>query len=263
MAKSMRPSCPHRRQASSHTGSHFTARLLIANRKIRHMLQPLDQRRMVPITATEGGAGAEHLLGAGGVRQVDPQLLGPGQRQVQILLVQIDAKARIEGALDHAFAVYFKDLRRGKATHQRLTHLGRIGAVFAANSSASATAWMFSATMIWFATLAVWPSPLPPTRVMFLPMFWSNGSARSKVCGSPPTMMLKVPALAPTSPPDTGASRYCAPVWLILAANALVAVGEIELMSITTLFGDRPAATPSARNSTCGALPWCSDRNSW
>ena len=130
MRKSMSASCPHRRQASSHTGSHFIARLLIANRKIRHMLQPLDQRRMVPITATEGGAGAEHLLGAGGVRQVDPQLLGPGQRQVQILLVQIDAKAWIECALDHTFAVHFKDLRRGEAAHQRFTHLGRVGAVF-------------------------------------------------------------------------------------------------------------------------------------
>ena len=126
---------------------------------------------------------------------------------------------------------------------------------FAANNSASATAWIFRATMIWFATLAVWPSPLPPTRVMFLPMFWNSGRARAKAWASPPTMMLRVAALAPTSPPDTGASRYCAPFSLILAANALVAVGEIELMSMTILPGPTPAAIPSARNSTsstCG-----------
>ncbi len=43
--------------------------------------------------------------------------------------MQADAEARIESALDHAFAVDFEDLRRGKAAHQRLTHLGRIGAV--------------------------------------------------------------------------------------------------------------------------------------
>ena len=35
----------------------------------------------------------------------------------------------------------------------------------AANSNASPTASMVSATMIWFATLVVWPSPLPPTKV--------------------------------------------------------------------------------------------------
>ncbi|MCY1521497.1 hypothetical protein D9M68_563110 [compost metagenome] len=90
---------------------------------------------------------------------------------------------------------------------------------------------------------------------MFLPIAWNSGRARSKVFGQPPTMMLRVAALAPTSPPETGASRYCAPVALILSAKTLVAVGEIELMSITTLFGPTPSAMPSLRNSTsstCG-----------
>ena len=41
---------------------------------------------------------------------------------------------------------------------------------FAAYRSASPTASIVSATMIWFATFVVCPSPLPPTRVMFLPM---------------------------------------------------------------------------------------------
>ena len=35
----------------------------------------------------------------------------------------------IEGALDHALAVHFEDLRAGEAAHQRLTYLGRVGAV--------------------------------------------------------------------------------------------------------------------------------------
>ena len=70
------------------------------------------------------------MLGAGGVRQVDPQFLGAGQGQVQVLLVQVDTEARIEGALDHALAVHFQDLGRCKATHQRFTHFGRVGAVF-------------------------------------------------------------------------------------------------------------------------------------
>ncbi len=79
--------------------------------------------------------------------------------------------------------------------------------IVAANSSASATASMFRATMIWLATLAVWPSPLPPTRVMFLPISSNSGLTRSNTASSPPTMMDKAALRAPTSPPETGASR--------------------------------------------------------
>ena len=53
----------------------------------------------------------------------------------------------------------------------------------------------------------VWPSPLPPTSVMFLPISDNSGFRRSKVASSPPHMMVRLAALAPTSPPDTGASR--------------------------------------------------------
>ncbi|CAM5587583.1 hypothetical protein SSTU70S_03743 [Stutzerimonas stutzeri] len=43
--------------------------------------------------------------------------------------MQADAEARIEGALDHALAVHFENLRAGEPTHQRFAHLGRVGAV--------------------------------------------------------------------------------------------------------------------------------------
>ena len=76
-----------------------------------------------------------------------------------------------------------------------------------ANTSASATASMVSATTIWLATFVVWPTPLPPTSVMFLPIFSNTGLARSNAGSEPPTMMVSDAALAPTSPPDTGASR--------------------------------------------------------
>ena len=77
---------------------------------------------------------------------------------------------------------------------------------FLAKLSASATASMVSPTMIWLATLAVCPSPTPPTSVMFLPIFSNSGRARSKASGLPPHMMVSAAFLAPTSPPDTGAS---------------------------------------------------------
>ncbi len=79
--------------------------------------------------------------------------------------------------------------------------------IFEAKRSASPTASMLSATMIWFATLQVWPSPLPPTSVTFLPMRSKSGFTFWNAASGPPTMMVRVAAFAPTSPPDTGASR--------------------------------------------------------
>src|SRR5690606_14375967 len=82
-----------------------------ADIEVGHMLQALDQRGVVPAAAAESRAGAEDLLGIGGVGQVQAQLAGTGQRQVEVLLVQADAEARIEGAFDHALTVHFEDLR--------------------------------------------------------------------------------------------------------------------------------------------------------
>ncbi len=76
-----------------------------------------------------------------------------------------------------------------------------------ANSSPSATASMVNATMIWLATLVVCPSPLPPISVTFLPISPRIGRTLAKAASGPPTMMVRLAALAPTSPPDTGASR--------------------------------------------------------
>lgn len=41
--------------------------------------------------------------------------------------MQLDAKAWIECALDHAFSVHLEDTRSCKATHPGLAHPGRIG----------------------------------------------------------------------------------------------------------------------------------------
>ena len=41
--------------------------------------------------------------------------------------MQLDAKARVEGALRHALAVHFENARRCEATHQRPAHVLRVG----------------------------------------------------------------------------------------------------------------------------------------
>ncbi len=73
-------------------------------------------------------------------------------------------EARIEIALHHALAMHFQDAGSRKATHQRLAHLGRIGAGLGGEQQRLAHRLDGQATMIWLATLVVWPSPLPPTR---------------------------------------------------------------------------------------------------
>ena len=42
---------------------------------------------------------------------------------------------------------------------------------------------------------------------MFLPISSKSGLTRSNAASVPPTMMVSDAALAPTSPPETGASR--------------------------------------------------------
>ena len=98
--------------------------------------------------------------------------------------------------------------------------------------------------MIWFATLVIWPSPLPPTSVMFLPMRSKSGFTWSNAAWLPPTMIVRLAALAPTSPPETGASRYSQPSSFTRLAKPLVATGEMELMSTTILPFTSPSAIP-------------------
>src|SRR5476649_1474267 len=88
----------------------------------------LDQRRVIQVGETVGCAGLHQLRRARGLRQRDAQLARSGQGEAQVLLVQLDAKARIEGALDHPLAVHFEDARGREAAHQRRAHLRRIGA---------------------------------------------------------------------------------------------------------------------------------------
>ena len=77
---------------------------------------------------------------------------------------------------------------------------------FDANSSASPTASIVSATMIWLATFVVCPAPVSPTSVMFLPMSSKIGLTLANASSDPPTMIVRLAAFAPTSPPETGAS---------------------------------------------------------
>ena len=99
--------------------------------------------------------------------------------------------------------------------------------------------------------LVTWPAPEPPISVTDLPMQASTGLTLSKAAASPPTMMVSPPLIAPTSPPDTGASSIVRPFSAIRAAIAWAAAGAMVLMSTKISPGFAPSATPPAPSATC------------
>src|SRR6266550_5017897 len=92
-----------------------------------------------------------------------------------------------------------------------------------------------------------------------LPSAWKSGITRATSASSPPIMIASRASIAPTSPPDTGASsvrkggRFAAARF----ARSRVAAGLIVLMSIARSPSCAPLAIPSAPNmtaSTSGVL---------
>jgi hypothetical protein len=125
---------------------------------------------MVPCRTACGDRGVEQLLACGRIRQADTERACTLQRQVvQVLLMQRDAEAGLEIALDHALAMDLENSRCCEPAHQRLAHTGRIGTRLGSEDQRLADGLMVKATMIWLATLVVCPSPAPPTSVMFWP----------------------------------------------------------------------------------------------
>ena len=73
------------------------------------------------------GAAVEQFLRRRRIGQRETEFARRGERQIEVFLVQFDAEAGVEGALDHALTVHFENLGGRKAAHQRFTHLGGIG----------------------------------------------------------------------------------------------------------------------------------------
>ncbi len=79
------------------------------NGVVAHQLDGAAQRGVIEPVHAVGGAGRHELLRHGRIGQCDAELFRARQRQVQVFLVQVDAEARLEGALDHALAVHFEN----------------------------------------------------------------------------------------------------------------------------------------------------------
>ncbi|CAM5435655.1 3D-(3,5/4)-trihydroxycyclohexane-1,2-dione hydrolase [Streptomyces hirsutus] len=126
---------------------------------------------------------------------------------------------------------------------------------FSRKTTASAHAWMLTATISWLAAFTVCPQPCGPHRTMVLPSTSNSGFAASKSACSPPTMMDSTASTAPASPPDTGASSTRMPLSFAAAARSTDVCGVIEDMSISRAPGrafSRMPSGPYATASTCG-----------
>ena len=89
---------------------------------------------------------------------------------------------------------------------------------------------------------------------MFLPMASRNGLARSKLAASPPTIKLRVPAVAPLTPPDTGASTNKISAAAAAAPTSCAVATSIVLESTTRVPAGICASKPSGpvyKPATC------------
>src|SRR5215472_18190670 len=77
-----------------------------SDRLTGEVLEHAHQPRMVPALAAECGGGVEQLLGRRRVGQRETEGTSALQGEVEILLVQFDAEAGVEGAFDHALAMH-------------------------------------------------------------------------------------------------------------------------------------------------------------
>ena len=66
---------------------------------------------MIPRLAAMRGTGTEQLLGDRGAGQGNAERARAFEREVEILLVQLDAEARLEISLHHALAMHFENPR--------------------------------------------------------------------------------------------------------------------------------------------------------
>src|SRR3954463_8146773 len=90
---------------------------------------------------------------------------------------------------------------------------------------------------------------MPPTCSARAPTTSSSGRAASTSPSSPPTTIVSEPALAPRTPPDTGASTKWTPRSAIVAEMSLVSVGAELLMSSRSVPGVIASSSPSSRST--------------
>ena len=94
---------------------------------------------------------------------------------------------------------------------------------------------------------------------MFLPITSSIGLALANTSGLPPTIKVRVPAIAPPVPPETGASKKSMPSLVASSATLRASAAAMVLLSMTSVpFGrveSKPFEPLSPKNTACTCRP--------
>ena len=125
---------------------------------------------------------------------------------------------------------------------------------FAPSTRASAREAMFAPSSMLLTIFIASPMPVPPMRMMRLPMASRTGLAFSKVSSSAPHIMVSVPFCAPMVPPETGASMYFTPCSAAIFAIFWVVPGATEDMSTMMVPGLQWARTPLGPHITASTI---------
>ncbi len=125
-----------------------------------------------------------------------------------------------------------------------------------AKSRPSASAWHRPTTQIWFVILVSCPAPGPPIRLIRDAYDPTTGSALVKAPSSPPTITVRTPFRAPSTPPETGASRKYASAAETLALTVRASRAETVEWSTQTA----PVAMVGTSSSATTCNSWSAGR---
>lgn len=114
-----------------------------------------------------------------------------------------------------------------------------------ASESASAMPTMLEARATWLASLAAWPLPAPPKQKIVRENVSRTGRIASMSRSVAPAISVRVPAMAPASPPVTGISKACLP--MVSAASAISRASSGELVVRSTRYA--PSLAEASRPS--------------
>ncbi len=125
-----------------------------------------------------------------------------------------------------------------------------------ATCMASAAAAMCTPHSSWLIILAVLPMPgSRPTSKMRLPTASSTGRARACVAWAPLTMSVRPAALAPATPPLTGASSISRPMSASRCADFFARAGGWVQAATTSAPRGRAVAAPCSKSTDSACSP--------
>lgn len=102
---------------------------------------------------------------------------------------------------------------------------------------------------------AACPAPAAPQCTAFLPMAESRGCAAANSAAPPPAMKVRLAACAPTTPPETGASRDRWPAATAASCAARASATSMVEQSTNRVPGRAAASSPSSRYRARTCLP--------